>query len=294
LEHGRYQIETLDFILARDQYERAIALIDLINSCSTAATADVDRNWQFYSPYFTEQDRAVADLFGRAAGLESFALRCEIGRNLRGDNFLLEHLSSDLSNDQFNPELFKFFRAQAEEGLASIEIRLASRYGRDSQRAEQHLLLARGHLRQAYTEVEEIRNSDLFEFYTARYEERETYYSVLTNYAEVLNALYILRPDRHAAALPRIAALATIVEGARSSNPAGDMLYLRARFLLAEVALAERRNGDALAIYVSILETLEQAKERLPEGVAAPPMFRQLEESINARLIVLRSITGRR
>jgi len=273
---GKYNLTVArsgtDIERAREEYHNALALIELIDNCSAPTSGNISHNWTRYSPYMRPFDRTLGDTLGYEAGLASFAARCEAGRTLRGD------LRSDLPligrSEQFNPILFRVFRAQAHQGLAETEMRLADR---NSQHREEHWLAAKDHLTTAYTSVLLIRNVDIAKFYSKMYEERETYYSVLIDYSAVLLRLYVHNPQKYSGNLELAQQLASEAVSQRGEEEL-DILYLRGLMTLADIDMIRNDRSSAATRIQTILDRISQAEALLPEGRVLSPHYQFLKD----------------
>lgn len=278
IETAKYHITQNNLTEARRQYRTTLAFLDLIDSCSVVTQGDVEQNWQIYSPYMADVDLAIGNSLDHTAGLQSFARRCEVSRALRGEH-------PPFSSNQFDSDAFLMFRAQVNQGLATIEQELA-----DSLRGEQReggLLGARNHIELAYNSVLRLQSVDVARFYAAMFEERQVYYEVLMDYANILFDLYCLGQERYQGSLGQIEQLATEVYELRAEEPL-DISYLRALFLLAEIDLANNRNGAAADKLDTIISNINAQADGLTAGQTLPPHYEHLLADSLIRRSVIR------
>lgn len=280
LQSGSLLYSGGELAAAREEYQKALALANLIDDCGNVTGGDTDRNWRLYSPYMTDVDRGIGDALGQPSGLLSFAARCEVGRLLRGDTPLKKF------TNQFDPTFFKVFKAQAYQGLAAIEIKQA-KTDRDHQL--ERLTSALLHLKSAFEIVRAIQRDDIFRFFTGMFEEKQTYYEVLADYADLNFSLYTLGGGKFADKLALARELADEVAGQRASEPL-DIPYLRAILLKGELALLDGKKREALGYYRLVLDNIAAAEKQLAAGEPLPPHYQMLQESALIRTAILSEI----
>jgi len=280
LEAGKLQLAVGNLSAARSEFESALALVRLVDTCGTISRGDPDLNWRQYEPYMAGADRFLGEHGGKSAGLRSFGLRCEAGRFLRGDTPVFK------ITDQFNPIYFKVFKAQAHQGLGVAERAAAMK---EPKKLLEHLLGAETELKIAFDSVRDIQRDDIFRFFTIMLEEKQVYYEVLVDYASVLFDLYNLDVKNFAGNLDSAERLVEEVAGQKAAEP-GDITYLRALFLQAEIKLARQQNGQSLAIYRAVMANIGAVEKLLKAGETLPPYYQTIKESASLRISVLSEI----
>jgi hypothetical protein len=280
IEYAKYLTALDKLEEAREELQNALALIDLIDDCYTASLGNPTRNWELYEPYMRDQDRWIGK-GSKKAGLWSYALRCQITRNLR------RGLKFWKPAKQFDPKLFRVFRAQAYLVMAEIEVRLAKK----GQRTD-HLLQAKRHLKHAFSIVRKIQSYDVFKFYTAMFEEQQAYYDVLISYAEVLYDFYSTGGKKYRKYLKRAERLAREVQRQKAGKSL-DITYLRALLLLGSIEERNQRNKEAAEIYNTIIRNIKRAEKRLPKDQVLAPVYQILKTQALIRSSILREARNR-
>jgi tetratricopeptide (TPR) repeat protein len=260
IEYAKYMQAVKNPQAASKAYYRVLNLIDLIGGERPG-----------YGPYLHTNDRWIGNIFGQSAGQHSYALRSGISKIFRG------HLPPFSTNDQFDLKLFQVFRAQSYQGLAENDIRLARR---DRENSRDHLLNAKYLLERAFHIMRGIQQHDVFKFFTGMFEEQQTYYSVLINYAEVL---YQLGGTQNRTKAKR---MAEEVRRQNSHSP-NNITYLRSLQLTAQLELNLNNHRTALKLYRRILKGINQV--RLPLEVDLPPHYLRLKTEAQSRISILQN-----
>ncbi len=275
IEYAKYLTALDNIEEAKKELQNALALIDLIDDCFAASLSGPSRGWKLYEPYMRDQDRWIGK-GSKKAGLWSYALRCQVARNLR------RGLKFWKPAKQFDPKLFRVFRAQAYLVMAEIEKRLAKKGQRTN-----HLLQAKRYLKKAFSIVRKIQSYDVFKFYTAMFEEQQTYYDVLISYAEVLYDFYSTGGKKYRKYLKRAERLIREVQRQKASKPL-DITYLRALLLLGSIEERNQRNKEAAEIYNTIIRNIKRAEKRLPKDQVLAPVYQYLKRAALFRASILR------
>ena len=107
------------------------------------------------------------------------------------------------------------------------------------------------------------------------------------DYANILFDLYCLGQERYQGSLGQIEQLATEVYELRAEEPL-DISYLRALFLLAEIDLANNRNGAAADKLDTIISNINAQADGLTAGQTLPPHYEHLLADSLIRRSVIR------
>lgn len=278
LEKGSYHLSRRDLNQAAVEYQKALDLINFIKSTFSVTDGDPKERWQELAGRLNWANKAAGYLFGKKAGIYSFALTSSLERGIRWV------LPWEKSN-QFDPKYFKIFEAQTYIGLAEIE---RTKADLNLPHRELKLKTSLRLLELALFLTRQLKKDDIADFYSRKmFEERTTYYEAEIAYAEMLVQFSAL--NHSSSSLRKAEKAAQEVRAERGDEPT-DILYLRSLLLIGDIRSQEKKYGEAKDLYRTILANISRLEQELHKGQPLLPSFHQVKETARNHLSFISEI----
>ena len=234
LERARYSLasNTPEGLKRADQeYQKALDTIDYVTDPMGAAVhGDQALRNQTNAPLMSRDERWIGSTLGQAAGLSWFGFKAEMARALRiGAQQVEQKLGGDPST-QFDPKAFWIYQAQALQGKAEVQRRMSG----TSSNPTENLAQAQTYLGLALTYASRLKERAISDFYGGgMVEERQTYFGILTDYAEVIVEKH--PEEARAKAQEVMRYYESVAKVDHRKDNLGNVNYLKALFVLGTV-----------------------------------------------------------